>query len=299
MSSKPIIKWVGGKTQILHKIIPYFPQDMRNYRELFVGSGSVLLALLDEIQRGNVHVSGGIFAYDINEALIYLYKNIQSDWESVYNEIQPMIEEFNQCPKSSTWVLNRSATCLQDATACRENYYYWIRSRYNEIKDKKTVECSAMFLFLNKTCFRGVYRVGPNGFNVPYGNYPNPEIVNREHLQKISELIRDVVFECCDFRVSMGHIVDGDFVYLDPPYVPENATSFVKYVEGGFNSDCHETLFANLHAIVNAKWMMSNSDVDFVNNTFCDKHIDKIICRRSIHSKNPGAKTCEVIVRNY
>jgi DNA adenine methylase len=160
-----------------------------------------------------------------------------------------------------------------------------------------------MFIFLNKTCFRGVFRVGPRGFNVPYGNYNLPEIINREHLQEIHELIQNVKFECLDFKHSLLSTQPNDFTYLDPPYAPETSTSFVKYTENGFNVENHKHLFQLIHQHTqeNKKIMLSNSDVSLVRDNFCNEkyNILSIMCKRAIHSKTPDAKAKEVIIKNY
>jgi DNA adenine methylase len=193
MTIKPLIKWVGGKTQILDIVLQKFPKEMDNYREIFVGGGSVLFGLLDARNKGDIVVNGLVYAYDINETLVHFYKNVQDNWEDLYEETVKLSVNTD------------------------ETSYYEIRKRFNELsnEEKNTVIGSAMFLFLNKTCFRGLYRESKNGFNVPYGNYKNPEIVNRDHLESISQLIQDVVFECCDFSVSLTTIEPDDFIYLD------------------------------------------------------------------------------------
>ena len=175
---KPILKWVGGKTQILDKLIVEFPTEINNYREIFLGGGSVLLTLLSYVKNGIIKIHGNIYAYDLNEPLIYIYINIQSNHNELYNEIQKLITEFNSCGDGE---INRTPKNIDDAKIAKENYYYWFRSEYNKlsVNDKKTTIGSAMFIFLNKTCFRGVFRVGPKGFNVPYGHYNNPEIINK------------------------------------------------------------------------------------------------------------------------
>ena len=160
-----------------------------------------------------------------------------------------------------------------------------------------------MFIFLNKTCFRGVFRVGPNGFNVPYGHYKNPEIINRDHLDEIHNLIQPVIFECCDFNTSLTNVESNDFVYLDPPYAPETDTSFVGYTENGFNIDNHNNLFKLIHILTNTnkKMMLSNADVSLVRENFTTEKYNttSILCKRSINSKNPDAKAKEVIIKNY
>ena len=227
--TKPFLKWVGGKTQILDNLVMEFPCEINNYREIFLGGGSVLLALLSYVKDGLINIKGNIYAYDVNEPLIYIYKNIQSNHNELFDEIQKIITEFNECCNEvKDGELNRKPKNINEAKLSRENYYYWIRSQYNNLSsnDKNKIIGSAMFIFLNKTCFRGVFRVGPNGFNVPYGHYNNPEIINKEHLFKIHNLIQNVIFECCDFNISLNNVEDNDFVYLDPPYAPETTTSF-------------------------------------------------------------------------
>ena len=301
---KPILKWVGGKTQIIDSLIMEFPTEINNYREIFLGGGSVLLTLLSYVKNGIIKIHGNIYAYDLNEPLIYIYRNIQSNHNELYNEIQQIITEFNSC--SNDGEINRKPENIEEAKITKENYYYWIRSEYNKLNasEKKTTIGSAMFIFLNKTCFRGVFRVGPNGFNVPYGHYKNPEIINKQHLDEIHELIQNVIFEWRDFNTSISTMEPNDYAYLDPPYAPETDTSFVGYTENGFNLDNHKTLFKLIHTLTetNKKMMLSNADVKLVRDNFITNekyNITSIVCKRSINSKNPDAKTKEVIIQNY
>jgi DNA adenine methylase len=302
---KPIIKWVGGKTQIIDKVIANFPVEINNYREIFLGGGSVLLALLSYAKKDIIKIRGNIYAYDLNEPLINIYKNIQSKHNELYAALKNLIDDFSECGECIN--INRKAVNIDEAKEAKENYYYWIRNKYNSLSDdeKNDVIGSAMLIFLNKTCFRGIFRVGPNGFNVPYGNYKNPEIINKNHLDIIHDLIKDVIFKCSDFRESMINIEDGDFLYLDPPYVPEKNTSFVGYTKGGFDIANHNELFAIIHTLKekNIRMAMSNSDVEIIRNIFSANEynytIETLVCKRSINSKNPDSKTNEVIIRNY
>lgn len=302
---KPVIKWVGGKTQIIDKVIANFPVDINNYREIFLGGGSVLLALLSYAKKDIIKIRGNIYAYDLNEPLINIYKNIQSKHNELYAELKHLVDDFGECGERRN--INRKAANIDEAKEAKENYYYWIRNKYNSLSaaEKNDVIGSAMLIFLNKTCFRGIFRVGPNGFNVPYGNYKNPEIINKNHLDIIHDLIKDVIFKCSDFRESMINIEDGDFLYLDPPYVPEKNTSFVGYTKGGFDIANHNELFAIIHTLKekNIKMAMSNSDVEIIRNIFSANEynytIETLVCKRSIDSKNPDSKTNEVIIRNY
>jgi len=299
---KPILKWVGGKTQIIDKLIKDFPVEINNYREAFLGGGSVLLTLLSYVKSGIIKIHGYIYAYDLNEPLISIYKNIQTRHNELYDMLQNMIREFNECGDGE---INRTPQNIIEAKIAKENYYYWIRSEYNKLclTDKKCILGSAMFIFLNKTCFRGGFRVGPKGFNVPYGHYNNPEIINKEHLHEIHNLIQNVIFECCDFSSSLTNIQPNDFVYLDPPYAPESDTSFVGYTEKGFNLENHTKLFKIIHILTdaNTKIMLSNADVSLVRENFTNPKYNtlSILCKRSINSKNTEAKAKEVIIKNY
>jgi DNA adenine methylase len=304
---KPILKWVGGKTQIIDKLIQEFPSEINNYYEIFLGGGSVLLALLTYIKNGIINIQGNIYAYDVNEPLIYMYKNIQSNHNDLYNELQKIIIEFNSCKNEidDNDDINRKPLTIEEAKKNKENYYYWIRFLYNNLNDKKTIIGSAMFIFLNKTCFRGVFRIGPNGFNVPYGHYKNPEIINKNHLDIINDLIQNVIFECIDFNISLisDNYQINDFIYLDPPYAPEKTTSFVKYTENGFDINNHNKLFTLIHKLTekNIKIILNNSDVSLIRDNFTNDiyNITSILCKRSINSKNPDAKSNEVIIKNY
>lgn len=299
---KPILKWVGGKTQIIDKLVTNFPVEINNYREAFLGGGSVLLTLLSCVKSGIIKIHSNIYAYDLNEPLIYIYKNIQTHHTELYDILQTMITDFNECGNGE---INRTPTNIEEAKISKENYYYWIRSEYNKlcVTDKRGLLGSAMFIFMNKTCFRGVFRVGPRGFNVPYGHYKNPEIINKDHLDEIHNLIQGVIFECCDYNTSLTNVEPNDFVYLDPPYAPETNTSFVGYTENGFNIENHNNLFKLIHDLTetNKKIMLSNADVSLVRENFTNEKYNtlSLLCKRSINSKNPDAKTKEVIIKNY
>ena len=279
---KPPLKWVGGKTQLLDKLIAGFPVEMNNYHEIFLGGGSVLLAVLQYAQQGIIQIRGKVYAYDINQPLIHFYKNIQTHPQELYDETQRLLTEWNSSGES------------------KETYYYSIRTQYNSLSDKTTVQCSAMFLFLNKMCFRGMYRVGPNGFNVPYGNYKNPEILNRDHITEIHRLIQNVEFECCDFSASLQRVIPGDYMYVDPPYAPVNSSSFVGYTESGFDMNQHKALFGLLQE-PNKKFTMSNADVELVREHFrgAKYNIETVSCRRAINARNPESRVNEVIIRNH
>lgn len=310
---KPILKWVGGKTQIIDEVISKFPKNINNYREIFLGGGSVLLAFLTEIKNANIKVND-IYAYDLNSNLIDLYNNIKNNPKELFEETNKLKQEYEalfgniknlkdyeeKFKKEENKRQKINPKTKKEAEKSPEHYYYWIRNEFNNNKNITNIQKSAMFIFLNKTCFRGLYRIGPNGFNVPYGNYIKPEIINEEHILEISNLIQNVIFTHMSFEDSINQVEPDDFVYLDPPYVPEKMESFVGYNADGFDEAQHIYLFELCNEMYNCgiKFLMSNSDDELVKNSF-DKTkfiIKTIKCKRAINSKNPDATTNELLI---
>lgn len=295
MIQKPFLKWVGGKTQIINTILSKIPEEMENYHELFLGGGSILLGVLSLQKQKKINIKQKIYAYDLNYDLINLYKHIQKNPEELYKYIKLYIDEYDSINGT---IIHRKPKTIEDAKTSKESYYYWIRNRYNT-EMKNTVEYSSLFLFLNKTCFRGMYRQGPNGFNVPYGHYKKtPTIITERELHNISELMKDVEFQHCSFQESIKKVKEGDFIYLDPPYFPENSKSFTEYTKNGFNLETHQLLFSEIKKLAGIKFVMSNSKVELILHHFKDYNCDDIETRRAIHSKNPGITTTEVIIYN-
>ena len=292
MVVKPIIKWVGGKTQILNKLYESFTKILENkpldnYYEIFLGGGSVLLALLSWIQNGQLQVSKDfkVFAYDINKTLVHMFINVRDKPQELYDTILPMIEYYNSVDEKS-----------------KEAYYYSLREYYNSVNEThfREIGVSALFIFLNKTGFRGLYREGPSGYNVPFGHYKNPEILNYEHLMEVSKLIKNVIFEVTSFETSLNieNNTGVNLVYLDPPYAPENKKSFTKYTRNDFTLSSHEMLFKMCDNL-KISFIMSNSYVEMVKEHFDNNEkysVETIECKRSINSKDPGSKTTEVLI---
>lgn len=289
---KPFLKWVGGKTQIINNIINKFPKKINNYHELFLGGGSVLFALLSLQKQKKIKIKNKIYAYDINKTLINVYKHVQKNKEELYKYITLYLTEYNSITGD---IINRNPTTIEEAKTSKESYYYWIRKKYNNI-DQNTIECSALFMFINKTCFRGMYREGPNGYNVSFGHYKKTTIITENELDNFSKLIKNVEFIHADFRTSIKNIQEGDFVYLDPPYAPENSKSFVGYVANGFNLEMHKKLFSEIKKLENVKFVMSNAKVELVTENFKDYNCEDIKARRAINSKKPESTTTEVII---
>ena len=297
---KPFLKWAGGKTQHIQQIINSFPDNMENYHEIFLGGGSVLLAVLSLQKAGLITIKGSIYAYDLNKQLIQVYRHIQSNKDELIKRVQHYRNEYDKCPIVEKGTANRKPVNVTEAKTSRESYYYWMRMKFNLLKDL-SIENSALFIMLNKTNFRGVYREGPNGYNVPFGHYKKtPAIISKNEIDKISTLIKDVVFIDADFNDSINNATEGDFVYLDPPYAPQNIKSFVGYTKNGFDINMHEKLFKLTKALTtnNIKFAMSNANVELVKNSFEGYVFKEISARRAIHSKNPAAKTTDVLIVN-
>jgi DNA adenine methylase len=302
LEPKPLLKWVGGKTQIIDAVMELFPRTMRGYHEPFLGGGSVLLALLAHKRRGSIEITGPIRASDINLALIALFRNVQTKPEELIRELRTLLAHLAKC--GHTTPADRDPATMEEALASQESLYYWVRSQYNALHGecRTSVAASAMLLFLNKLCFRGLYREGPNGFNVPFGHYKNPSVFNEAHVREVSSLIQGVEFTHASFEESVRHARAGDFVYMDPPYAPECDASFVSYTCDGFDGGKHRALF-ELCAGMEASgvgMLMSNADVASVRRAFpTPSFATRVIrCRRRINSKRPNAHTNEVLITN-
>ena len=273
---KPPIKWAGGKTQILSKIL--FPKTVNDYHEPFLGGGSVLLHFLESVENGDVELQGKVFAYDINPSIIGMYNSIKSKPKEFISKTQKIVMDSKN-------------------SGNEKQFYYETRTLFNGMKDKQSIEAVSLFIFLNKTCFRGLYREGPNGFNVPYGHYKNPEVINEESIYKLSDLIQAVTFKVSSWEETLSpNFKKNDFVYLDPPYVPITQTSFVNYTCSGFSE--HGSFFGLVFNI-EGRFTLSNSDTPLVREYFSPLTIETVNCKRSINSKNPESVVNEVIVTNW
>lgn len=288
---KPFLKWIGEKTDIIEQLIINFPTEINNYHEPFLGGGSILFALLSYIKDGKIKIYGNIYASDLNQELIYTYKNLQNFHNELYNDLLNIITDFNEC--STKGEINRNPLSIEEAKWSKENYYYWIRKKYNN-SDKKTILASAMFIFLNKTCFKGIFRIGPKGFNVPYGNYNYKHIIDKKHLDEIHSLIKDVIFQCNDFNTSLKNIQKNDFIYIDPPYPSEISSFFIKYTKENFNLEHHSNLFNLIHSLTNSniKIIITNADVTLVRENFSSQKYNICKCT-NLNTIN------EIIIKNY
>lgn len=301
-NQKPFIKWVGGKAKLLQYITPKFPKNIKNYHEIFLGGGSVLFALLSMQKNNEIYIDKNIYAYDINQPLINTYKHIQKNVLNVIKKLKKLKEEFISI-ETNTHGIKRWTPDVNDENykETREHYYYYISSKFNKCL-KNSVLCAAYFIFLNKTGFRGMYRENNKGlYNIPYGLKDTdkiPSIFDENELKKISELIQHVKFRCLSFDTSLTKVKSGDFIYLDPPYVPENKTSFVKYNKSGFSLESHNLLFKTVKELENIKFIMSNANVELVTSEFETYNIQHIVARRAINSKDPSSTAKEVVIYN-
>jgi len=274
---KPFVKWAGGKRQLLAELEKNFPKQFGTYFEPFLGGGAVLFDLL--AKKPNIKCS----VSDLNSDLVLAYVTIR-------DKLGRLIESLE----------NHSKNYHKDST----NYYYEVRKQ----EPKSQIEKVSRLLFLNKTCFNGLYRVNSKGkFNVPLGRYTNPNIVNRENLITASKFLQSekIKISCRDFESILKDAKKGDFVYFDPPYQPVSDTAnFTSYTHRDFTEDDLQRL-ADLANQLNSKGahvLLSNSNTKIVKKIFSSKKwkVKEIAVNRAINSnsqKRTGHK--EVLIKNY
>lgn len=304
---KPLLKWAGGKSQLLNHFMERVPRACKHYYEPFVGGGSTLLAILDLKQKGHITIEDGIFASDANESLIHFYKNVQNNLDALYNEISHIVNEFRAIPHTNKTDDVNGITdpeTLHAAGHHRAAYYYEKRQEYNTIEsnESSSIQKSALFYFLNKTNHGGSYRESTNsGYNIPFGWNRNVSLKPLTEWKTISKLFQDVQFTCCDFSDVLDGVQPNDFCYVDPPYVKELSTSFVGYTLNGFTIQRHQQLFQFVRTLANRDclMLMSNSNTPLVKNSFMDFDIVQVDARRAINVNDPSSRTKEVFIRNY
>jgi len=268
-----LIKWAGGKKQLLEQFKQFFPEKIERYFEPFVGGGTVAFFLLQnhpEIKK--------IFLSDINEELIITYNSVKNNIDKLISLLKEYKLKHNK------------------------EFYYKIRAK--DVKKLTPVQIAARFIYLNRTCFNGLYRVNSHGgFNVPIGSYKNPTICNEEDLREISRLLQKDDIIVAQFYNTVKKAKKGDFIYFDPPYHPlKKGKSFTMYAKGGFLEKEQEKLketFAELDK-KGCKVMLSNSDTPFIRELYKDYKINTVLATRMINcdGKNRG-KINEVVITNY
>lgn len=267
----PFVKWVGGKRQLLPELQKAMPSYYGRYYEPFVGGG----ALFFSIQPQYGYIS------DLNEELINLYITIRDDVEALMDSL--------------------------DQHVVTKEYYIKIRNldrNAAEYKQLSNVERASRFIYLNRTCFNGLYRVNSKGeFNVPFGQYRNPRLYERQNLLDCSSVLKTTEIQHADFANILNYVKSGDFVYFDPPYLPLNVTSsFTSYTKEGFDIDMQKRLKEVCDELNDRQvmFMLSNSDTDFINNLYADYSITKVYASRQINSvATKRGKITEVLVKNY
>ena len=292
---KPFLKWAGGKGQLLKEIERYYPFDsgkITKYAEPFVGGGAVLFDILSKYDLEQIYIS------DINAELINTYRIIRDDIDALIEMLYGMKNEFIPLDNDA-----------------RKEYYMKKRERFNELKvngnENINIEKAALMIFLNKTCFNGLFRVNKKGlFNVPMGSYKNPMICDEANLRAVSEKLQKVTIVCGDYRESADFIDENTFVYFDPPYRPITDTaSFTAYTENLFNDEEQIELARFVDEMHNkgAKVVISNSDPknsntedDFFDNIYSAHNIKRVEATRMINCNSEArGKIKELLISNF
>ncbi|GET45962.1 DNA adenine methylase [Capnocytophaga felis] len=292
-TAKPFLKWAGGKTQLISEIERNLPsklvQGNFTYIEPFVGSGAVLFWMLNNFPNLKKAVIN-----DINQDLINTYKTIASNPNELISILEILQSEYHD---------------LDGNDEKKKQYYYDKRALYNTRKEEKTSQ-SALFIFLNRTCFNGLYRVNrKNEFNVPMGSYKKPTICDTENLLAVSEALQKVEILCGDFEQTLPYAEENTLFYFDPPYKPLSETSsFNSYAKDEFNDEEQIRLrdFCSKLDKLNYHWILSNSDVkgknaedNFFDDLYAEFSIQRVNAKRSINAnpKKRGLLT-ELLITN-
>jgi DNA adenine methylase len=293
MSVKPFLKWAGGKSQILNEIRGKYPAELgttiKKFAEPFVGGGAVLFDILSQYKMDKIYIS------DINRELIQTYITIR---DSV-TELIEILKDLEAC-------------YIAASDDIRKEIYYSMRDRFNVLKstNSESIEMSAIFILLNRTCFNGLYRVNSHGaFNVPQGSYKNPTICDENNLLAVSEKLFGVTIVCADYKESRSFIDSKTFAYFDPPYRPLTTTaSFTSYAENGFGDREQSELAAFIDDIseCGARVVASNSDPknidtsdDFFDCLYARHEIVRIYASRAINSVGSSrGKISELLIAN-
>ena len=267
-----LVKWAGGKKQLLNQIKPLLPTKIDNYIEPFVGGGAMAFYIISNFSPKKVILS------DINSELINLYNVVKSNPKELIKELSKLKKLNN------------------------EKSFYKIRKK--KYKEEQIIKRAARFIYLNKTCFNGLYRVNSGGqFNVPFANYSNPAILNKEDLNSINILLKQSTIECHGFEDVLKTAQKGDFIYFDPPYYPlKKGKSFTKYAKGDFLDNEQKNLALVFEQLdkMGCKLMLSNSDCSFIRDLYKNYKISTVQATRMINcNASKRGKINEVIVTNY
>lgn len=269
-NASPFLKWAGGKSQLLNSFQPYLPDSFRSYLEPFTGGAALFFHLRNNNRFFRAQLS------DQNEELINCYKIIRDHVEEVIVDLKKHVND--------------------------EAYFYQLRAVDPRKLDE--IQRASRLIYLNKTCFNGLYRVNSKGlFNVPFGFYKNPTTCNEVNLRACSRSLQDVNLLHQAFDEVLEQANKGDFVYFDPPYHPLNSTSnFTSYTKNSFNCEDQQRLAAIFEKLDRrgCKIMLSNSDCEFIRDLYSDFRIETVYAIRAINCKGSGrGKISEVLVLNY
>lgn len=268
---RPIVKWAGGKTQLLDKIKDKMPKKYGSYYEPFIGGAALLL----DVQPKKANIN------DINSELINTYSQIRDDSDSVKALLSHLDDNHDG-----------------------DEYYYKKREEFNKKIQNKEYDAymAALFIYLNKHCFNGLYRVNSKGlFNVPYNQKDKGKSFDEENVNALSDYLKNVKMTNGDFEKACKKAKAGDFVFFDSPYAPLNPTSFESYTKEGFSKEDHIRL-ANLYKELSDKGvycMLTNHNTDLINDLYKDYNIEVVSVHRNINSKGNNRKGEEVIITNY
>lgn len=293
-SAKPFLKWAGGKTQLISDIEKSIPKEFKNskftYIEPFVGSGAILFWMLNNFSKIEKAVIN-----DINEDLINTYKTIASNPKELISNLQILQNEFHD---------------LEGNEDNKKLYYYNKRDLYNTRKTEQSGQ-AALFIFINRTCFNGLYRVNSkNLYNVPMGGYKKPTICDTQNILAVSNALQKVEILCGDFENTLDWADKNSLFYFDPPYKPLSETSsFNTYTKDSFDDVEQIRLkdFCTKLDILDYKWILSNSDLkgkdendNFFDDLYRDFSITRVDARRSINA-NPTKRGLlkELLINNY
>lgn len=302
IEAKPILKWAGGKSKLIPIMEESYPNDLKNnkikrYVEPFIGGGAMFFSLTSKYYFDEIIIN------DINKELILTYKVVKQYPNDLMDLLTNYQNEYNELEK------------IED----KQEYFYRIRELFNNGKDNinydiisiKEIEHAAYMIFLNKSCFNGLYRENKKGlFNVPFGKRDKLNTFDKDSILKASEILKNAIILNGDFEELEKYIDESTFVYMDPPYRPLNATSnFNDYSKESFNDDSQIRLrdFYKRLSDKGAKLMLSNSDPkntdeedNFFDDLYNDFNIQRIYASRSINSKATGrGKISEILVTNY
>ena len=269
------VKWAGGKLQLIDQFKSFFPNQFNNYFEPFVGSGAVAFYILQKYKPKQVLLS------DINEELINAFNIIK-------NNVEELIAKLKKHKKEHT----------------KNDKDYFYKMRLLNTSELTPLERAARFIYLNKTCFNGLYRVNSKGqFNVPIGSYKNPDIVQADKLRKISKLLKSVKIKVMSFEKIIDFAKKGDFIYFDPPYYPlKKGKSFTTYTKDNFLEKEQEKLAKVFNKLnkKGCKVMLSNSDTKFIKDLYKDYSVNIVKASRMINCNGADrGKINEVVVTNY